>query len=183
MSLLVEFQQKLLKKLKYKMKIVQITLAIILSTMMLSCIQNKSTMENTTQELTSIFSKGEKGSNDLFTGNAYPTALVDADSIYNTLVGNVYFEPGARSNWHSHPAGQILIITDGIGYHQIEGKPIEIIKKGDVVKCPPNVKHWHGASADVGLQQLYIIPNTDKGIVEWNEEVTAEEYSINNSNK
>lgn len=183
MSLLVEFQQKLLKKLKYKMKIVQITLAIILSTMMLSCIQNKSTMENTTQELTSIFSKGEKGSNDLFTGNSYPTALVDADSIYNTLVGNVYFEPGARSNWHSHPAGQILIITDGIGYHQIEGKPIEIIKKGDVVKCPPNVKHWHGASADVGLQQLYIIPNTDKGIVEWNEAVTAEEYSINNSNK
>jgi quercetin dioxygenase-like cupin family protein len=183
MSLLVEFLQKLLKKLKYKMKIVQITLAIILSTMILSCNQNKSTMENTTQELTSIFPKGEKGSNDLFTGNAYPTALVDADSIYNTLVGNVYFEPGARSNWHSHPAGQILIITDGIGYHQIEGKPIEIIKKGDVVKCPPNVKHWHGASADVGLQQLYIIPNTDKGIVEWNEAVTAEEYSINNSNK
>jgi len=165
------------------MKIVQITLAIILATIIMSCYQSKEKMENTTQELTTIFSKGEKGSNDLFTGNAYPTALVDADSIYKTLVGNVYFEPGARSNWHSHPAGQILVITDGIGYHQMEGKPVEMIKKGDVVKCPPSVKHWHGASAEVGLQQLYVIPNTDKGIVEWSEAVTDEQYSINHSNQ
>ncbi|WP_229325347.1 cupin domain-containing protein [Flavobacterium ammonificans] len=133
-------------------------------------------MKNKTPELTFIFPKGEKGTDDFFTGNAYPTALVDEDSIYNTLVGNVYFEPKARTKWHSHPAGQILIITDGIGYHQIEGKSIEIIKKGDVIKCPPNVKHWHGASAETGMQQLYIIPNTEKGIVEWNEKVTEEEY-------
>lgn len=146
--------------------------------MIMACKQNESIMEINRDGLTEIFPKGEKGTNDLFTGNAYPTALVDADSVYNTLVGNVYFETGARSNWHSHPAGQILIITDGIGYHQIEGKPIEIIKKGSVVKCPPNVRHWHGASADVGLQQLYIIPNTDKGIVEWNEAVTDEQYLI-----
>ena len=144
----------------------------------MSCNQNKTTMKSDTKELVEIFAKGEKGTIDLFTRSAYPTALVDADSVYNTLVGNVYFEPGARSHWHSHPAGQILIITDGIGYHQIEGKEIEIIKKGDVVKCPPNVKHWHGASADVGLQQLYIIPNTDKGIVEWKEPVTDEQYLI-----
>ena len=162
------------------MRIVQIAMAIIISATVMSCNQNKEKMENTTQELTTIFSKGEKGSNDLFTGNAYPTALVDADSIYKTLVGNVYFEPGARSNWHSHPSGQILIITDGIGYHQIEGKPIEIIKKGDVIKCPPNVRHWHGASADVGLQQLYVIPDTEKGIVKWNEAVTDEQYLIKN---
>lgn len=164
------------------MKIVKITFAIIASTMIMACNKNKSTMETNKNELTEIFPKGEKGTNDLFTGNAYPTALVDADSIYNTLVGNVYFEPGARSNWHSHPAGQILVITDGIGYHQIEGKPIEIIKKGSVVKCPPNVRHWHGASADVGLQQLYIIPNTDKGIVEWNEAVTDEQYLTSKNN-
>jgi quercetin dioxygenase-like cupin family protein len=159
------------------MKIVQITLAMMFSAMIMSCNQNKTTMKSDPKKLEEIFPKGEKGSNDLFTGNAYPTALVDADSVYNTLVGNVYFEPGARSHWHSHPAGQILIITDGIGYHQIEGKEIEIIKKGDIVKCPPNVKHWHGASADVGLQQLYIIPNTNKGIVEWKEPVTNEQYS------
>ncbi len=140
--------------------------------------EEQENMEPGKTELNAIFPKGEKGSNDLFTGNAYPTALVDADSVYNILIGNVYFEPGARSNWHSHPAGQILIITDGVGYHQIEGQPIEIIKKGDVIKCPPNVKHWHGASHDIGLQQLYIIPNTEKGIVEWKEAVTDEEFNI-----
>ena len=143
----------------------------------LSCSnQNQEKVNADKNSLIEIFPKGEKGSSETFTGNAYPTALVASDSIYNTVVGNVYFEPGARSHWHSHPAGQILIITDGIGYHQIEGKPIEIIKKGSVVKCPPNVRHWHGASADVGLQQLYIVPNTEKGIVNWNEAVTDEVY-------
>lgn len=145
--------------------------------------KNQKEMENN-KELNAIFPQGEKGSKDLFTGNAYNIGLVDADSTFTTAVGNVYFEPGARSNWHSHPAGQILIITDEIGYHQIEGQPIEIIKKGSVVKCPPNVRHWHGASADVGIQQLYIVPNTEKGIVDWNEAVTDEQYSIkNNSTK
>lgn len=159
------------------MKIAQITWAFIASAMLMSCNQNKETMENTKHELEAIFPKGELGSKDLFTGNVYYIGLVDADSTFTTAIGNVYFEPGARSNWHSHPAGQILIITDGIGYHQMEGKPIEIIKKGDVIKCPPNVKHWHGASPDVGLQQLYIVPNTEKGIVEWKEAVTDEQYS------
>ena len=154
-------------------------LLAFVSLAIMSCI---STYQKNTKvvgkELNTIFPKGERGSKDLFSGNVYPTALVNSDSVYNTMVGNVYFEPGARSNWHS----QILIITDGIGYHQIEGKPIEIIKKGDVVKCPPNVKHWHGASPDVGLQQLYIIPNTQKGIVKWNEAVTDEQYLINKKN-
>ncbi|RYZ24387.1 MAG: cupin domain-containing protein [Chitinophagaceae bacterium] len=159
-------------------------IVMVLATSILSCDnQHYEKMKRDTTKLTAIFPKVEKGSTDLFTGDAYPTALVDADSVYNTLVGNVYFEPGARSNWHSHPAGQILIITDGVGYHQIEGKEPEIIKKGDVVKCPPNVRHWHGASADVGLQQLYIIPNTDKGIVEWHKAVTDEQYSIKKSNQ
>ena len=114
-----------------------------------------------------IFPKGEQGPAETFTGKAWHYALVPNDSTFNTVVGNVYFEPGARSNWHSHPSGQILVITDGVGYHQIEGGPIETIRKGDVVKCPPNVRHWHGASADTGLQQLYIVPNTERGIVHW----------------
>ena len=152
-------------------------LLILSSVTILSCNnENQEKMNANKNELTEIFTRGEKGSSETFTGNAYPTSLVGSDSIYNTVVGNVYFEPGSRSNWHSHPAGQILIITDGIGYHQIEGKSIEIIKKGSVIKCPPNVRHWHGASADVGLQQLYIVPNTDKGIVNWNEAVTDEVY-------
>jgi quercetin dioxygenase-like cupin family protein len=143
---------------------------------LMACNQNNQNMNTDKSELTEIFPKGEKGSSETFTGNAYNVGLVDPDSIFTTAVGNVYFEPGARSNWHSHPAGQILIITDGVGYHQIEGKPIEIIKKGSIVKCPPNVRHWHGASAEVGLQQLYIVPNTEKGIVNWNEAVAEDVY-------
>lgn len=137
----------------------------------------KENVESNKNELNAIFPQGEKGSEEFFTGNAYAIRLVEADSILTTLAGNVYFEPGARSNWHNHPSGQILIITDGIGYHQIEGQEIEVLKKGDVVKCPPNVRHWHGASPDVGLQQLYIIPNTENGIVEWMEPVTDEVYN------
>ena len=106
--------------------------------------------------------------------------MVANDSTYNTVVGNVYFEPGARSNWHIHPAGQILIITDGVGYHQIKGQPRETLRKGDVVKCPPNVMHWHGASPDTGMLQMYIIPNTEKGIVTWLKKVTDEEYGGKN---
>ena len=128
-------------------------------------------------ETGAIFPKGEKGPAENFTGNAWNTGLVANDTTYNTVVGNVYFEPGARSNWHMHPAGQILIITDGVGYHQIKGQPRETIRKGDVVKCPPNLLHWHGASPGTGMQQMYILPKTEKGIVTWLQKVTDEEYN------
>ena len=140
-----------------------------------------SCMEETTKsrdtELQAIFPKGELGPAENFTGNAWNTPLIADDTIHNTVVGNVYFEPGARSNWHTHPAGQILIITDGVGYHQIKGEARQTIRKGDVIKCPPNVIHWHGASPDTGLQQMYILPKTEKGIVTWLEKVTDEEYN------
>ena len=131
-------------------------------------------------EVEAIFPQGQKGSAELFTGAAYNYGLLPMDSIYTTVIGNVYFEPGARSNWHTHPAGQILIITDGVGYHQIEGQPKQTMKKGDVVKCPPNVRHWHGAGPDTGLQQMYILPNTEKGTVEWMEPVSEEVYTNGN---
>lgn len=124
-----------------------------------------------------IFPKGKQGPAENFTGKAFNYGLLENDTIYNTVVGNVLFEPGARSNWHKHPAGQILIITAGVGYYQQKGKPIEIMRKGDVVKCPPNVEHWHGASPDSSLHQMYIIPNTEKGIVEWLQPVTDKEYN------
>ena len=128
-------------------------------------------------ETQAIFPKGNLGAAENFTGNAWNYGLVANDTTYNTLVGNVYFEPGARSNWHIHPAGQILIITDGVGYHQIKGQTRQTIRRGDVVKCPPNVMHWHGASPESGLQQIYIVPNTEKGIVQWMQPVTDEEYN------
>ena len=139
-----------------------------------SCINYTSNKE---RKLDVIFPQGSLAPTENFTGNAWTKALVTNDSTYNTIVGNVYFEPGARSNWHTHPAGQILIITDGIGYHQIKGQPRETIKKGDVVKCPPNVQHWHGASQHVGMMQMYILPKTEKGLVKWLQKVGEQEYS------
>lgn len=130
----------------------------------------------TSAEDEAIFPKGELGSEEFFRGNVWVTGLIENDDVYNMLGGNVEFEAGARSNWHSHPAGQILIVTSGIGYHQIEGEEKEIIKKGDVVQCPPNVNHWHGASEDSGMNHIYLIPNTEKGIVNWGDPVTDEEF-------
>lgn len=134
------------------------------------------TEKSNQSEVDAIFPQGQKGSENFFTGNAYNYGLVQSDTSLTTLIGNVFFEPGARSNWHTHPAGQILIITSGEGYHQIEGKPKELLKKGSVAICPPNVRHWHGASPTLGMQQLYILPNTEKGIVKWMEAVTDEQY-------
>src|SRR4051812_8992595 len=156
------------------MKSLFITVAF-LALLTISCMENKS--ENKVAALHAIFPKGEKGPAENFTGNAWNTGLVANDTTYNTVVGNVYFEPGARSNWHMHPAGQILIITDGVGYHQIKGQPRETIRKGDVVKCPPNLLHWHGASPGTGMQQMYILPKTEKGIVTWLQKVTDDEYN------
>jgi quercetin dioxygenase-like cupin family protein len=155
------------------MKIILITAFVALFS--LSC-KAQTTKPTAATETQSIFPKGELGPAENFTGKAWNIGLVANDTTYNTVVGNVYFEPGARSNWHIHPAGQILIITDGVGYHQIKGQPRQTIKKGDVVKCPPNVMHWHGASPEQGLQQMYIIANTEKGIVQWLQPVSDAEY-------
>lgn len=124
-----------------------------------------------------IFPEGRLAPAKFFTGKAWVTGLVANDSVFTTAAGSVFFEAGARSNWHLHPSGQILIVTSGVGYHQIKGQPIEIIRKGDVVKCPPDVLHWHGASKDSSMSHIYILPNTEKGMVEWKGPVTDEEYA------
>ncbi len=127
-----------------------------------------------------IFPKGELGSAANFTGEVYNFGLVANDSIYNTLVGNVYFEKSARSNWHIHPSGQILIVLDGEGYHQLEGQARQTMKKGEVIKVPANTRHWHGATENNSLTQMYILPKTENGFVTWMEPVTNEQYKSNN---
>ena len=123
-----------------------------------------------------IFPQGEKINNDNFTGTAYLQPLVASEADNPTAVGNVTFEPGARTKWHLHPAGQILLVTDGIGYYQEKGKPKRILKKGDTVKCPANTPHWHGASADSYFVQV-AISSSHKGATQWLEAVTEEEYN------
>jgi quercetin dioxygenase-like cupin family protein len=147
---------------------------LLLLFVIVGCSTNQQEKKASTNQ--EIFPKGRKAPSEYFTGTAWVYGLVENDSIFTTASGNVRFEPGARSNWHLHPAGQILIVTRGVGYHQIKGEPKEIIRKGDVVKCPPDVDHWHGASKDSSMTHIYIVPNTEKGIVEWGEPVTDEEF-------
>lgn len=86
-------------------------------------------------------------------------------------MGSVSFQPGARTNWHKHPGGQILLITEGTAFYQERGGVKRILQKGDVVSCPPNLAHWHGASATSTMTHLAVGPNTDRGAVTWLEKV------------
>ncbi len=124
-----------------------------------------------------VFERGEKVNNSNFTGgNVWLKNLVDADSINQNAVGSVTFEPGARTKWHAHPAGQIILAIDGEGYYQEEGKDKVIVKKGEVMKCPSDVPHWHGASAHSHFVQV-AITGREKGETVWLKEVTDEEYN------
>lgn len=124
-----------------------------------------------------IFPQGQQVPNDHFTGNVYLRMLAtDENNVFNTQSYNVEFEAGARTHWHSHPGGQILIATEGIGLYQEEGQPIQRLIKGDVVECNPDIKHWHGASPESSFAHIGISTRTYKGAVEWLEEVSDEEY-------
>ena len=125
----------------------------------------------------SIFPKGERAPADYFTGTVWLQPLVQQDSVFNFLVASVTFEPGARNNWHTHPAGQILLVTDGIGYYQEKGKPIQLLHKGDVVNIPPDIVHWHGASPGSQFTHIAISMNSPKGVVVWLDRVRDEEYN------
>ncbi|MBP8115521.1 MAG: cupin domain-containing protein [Saprospiraceae bacterium] len=145
----------------------------------LAACNNKKEMNNSKNDNALVFPKGEKITNDNFTGTAYLQMLIDADSLNATAVGNVTFEPGARTKWHSHPGGQILLVTDGVGYYQEKGQPKKILRKGDAIKCPPNVPHWHGASADTAFVQV-AVTNNDKGATVWMDAVTDNVYNSSN---
>ncbi|MEJ2900902.1 (R)-mandelonitrile lyase [Pedobacter panaciterrae] len=131
----------------------------------------------TTQNRTAIFPKGDKAPADYFSGTAWVNILVPKDETGHYSVGDVVFEPGCRNNWHTHPAGQILLITDGEGYYQEKGKPARSLSKGDVVVIPSDVMHWHGATADKSLTHIAISNITENGPVTWLEPVTDEEYN------
>ena len=126
-------------------------------------------------DASSIFPRGSKITNNNFKGTAYLQMLMEADSVNPTTVGNVTFEAGARTKWHVHPGGQILLVMDGVGYYQEKGQAKKILKRGDVIKCPANVAHWHGASADSAFVQV-AITNRHLGETVWLDEVTEEDY-------
>ncbi len=137
---------------------------------------NKQKMEEPTQQNQPIFPKGEKITSNNFVGNVWVHYLAKDDTVHNVNIGSVTFEPGARTNWHYHKGGQILLVTAGKGLYQEKGKPIEIIHKGDVIKCPPNIEHWHGATPNEAMTHIAIGTNTSIGGVVWLAPVTDEAY-------
>ncbi|MGK7392716.1 MAG: (R)-mandelonitrile lyase [Candidatus Cyclobacteriaceae bacterium M2_1C_046] len=124
-----------------------------------------------------VFSKGEKIQSDNFTGDVWLEMFIRDDSTLYTALGNVTFGPGARTNWHLHPGGQVLMVTDGLGYYQERGKEKIEIRKGDVISCKPNVEHWHGASAKESMTHMAMSLNTQNGGAKWLQPVTDEEYN------
>jgi quercetin dioxygenase-like cupin family protein len=117
-----------------------------------------------------------KGSSDYFTGSVRIDPLTDAREPSHVSAALVTFEQGARSAWHIHPMGQTLIVTSGFGWVQSEGGPKEEIRAGDVVRCPPNEKHWHGATPITAMSHIAIQEHLDGKVVNWMEKVTDEQY-------
>jgi quercetin dioxygenase-like cupin family protein len=174
------------------MKIKLFAIAVVtISLLALACAQ--ATLEGTTpasnasvaansnqlQKMT-ITRRGERasgrGPEANFTGIVSVEALFPVNSPSRVSGGSVTFEPGARSAWHTHPLGQILIVTAGAGWVQQEGGVKQEIKQGDVIWTPSGVKHWHGATATDRLTHIAIQESLDGKNVDWMEKVSDEQY-------
>lgn len=117
-----------------------------------------------------------KGPSEYFTGNVQVLPLFAANPSTPVSGHSVSFERGARSAWHTHPAGQHLIVTAGTGWTQEWGGPVTEIRKGDVVWCPPGVKHWHGASPKSAMTHIALTGYLNDKNVEWLEKVSDAQY-------
>jgi len=143
--------------------------------MFVICLLGALTGCKSASEETSIFPKGEKAPNVHHVGNVWLSELNPADSVFRYGTSVAISDPDARLNWHVHPGGQVLIVTEGVGYYQERNKAKRRIKKGDVIKCLPGVEHWHGATPDQGVTYIATSPS-EKGKTVWLEKVTDEQY-------
>lgn len=117
-----------------------------------------------------------KGPPEYFSGTVRIDPLFQCAAPARVMGGSVTFEPGSRSAWHTHPLGQVLVVTSGVGLTQCWGEPPVKIRPGDVISCPPGKKHWHGASPTTAMTHLAIQEALDGKFVEWMEKVTDAEY-------
>ncbi|MCL6653706.1 hypothetical protein A6R70_15555 [Agrobacterium rubi] len=131
-------------------------------------------------ESSEIFPAGSrptgKGPEANFTGSVMVDMLYMSNTHTTNSGGLVTFEPSARSAWHTHPAGQVLIVTSGSGWVQEEGGEKRMIRAGDVVWTPPGVKHWHGATDKNGMSHIAVTNVMDGKAVDWMEKVSDEQY-------
>ncbi|WP_321332672.1 carboxymuconolactone decarboxylase family protein [uncultured Bacteroides sp.] len=157
--------------------IIKILLLICLSIGFILKSQLLYAQNNTTQyNMNNFNAKGVQASSENFTGTVWVNMNIKAEDNYNAIIGTVTFEPGARTNWHTHASGQILFVTSGVGYYQEKGKPVQIIKEGDVIKIPKNVEHWHGASHHNAMTHIAIVPDSGRDKTKWLSRVTDKEY-------
>ena len=119
-----------------------------------------------------------KGPAETFTGAVRLDMLNTAPEPARVAAASVTFEPGARTAWHTHPLGQTLVVISGVGWTQCEGGPIAEIRAGDVIWCPPNHKHWHGATPTTAMTHIAIQEALDGSFVHWLEHVTDEQYLV-----
>src|SRR5277367_3874684 len=119
-----------------------------------------------------------RGPSEWFTGTVRIDPLFQASEPALVQGASVTFEPGARTAWHTHPLGQTLIITNGCGWVQREGGPIEDVRSGDVVWFSPEEKHWHGATPTSSMTHIAIQEKKDGKVVDWMEQVADAQYHI-----
>ena len=162
-----------------KLSIICLSLALIISAAAMT-VQAKERKGNDMKQI-EVFKNGSipsaKGPEAWFTGPVRVDSLMPNGHESNISLGLVTFEPGSRTAWHTHSKGQLVLITSGIGLVQQEGGEIIEVHPGDAVWFPANVKHWHGASKDVGMTHYSIINLNDNNSVEWLEHVTDKEYN------
>ncbi len=116
------------------------------------------------------------GPADWFTGRVRIDPLFQAPDPARATAALVTFEPGARTAWHTHPLGQTLIVTAGLGRAQREGGPVEELRPGDVVWFEPGERHWHGAGPDTAMSHIAIHEHQDGRTVDWLERVSDADY-------
>lgn len=117
-----------------------------------------------------------RGPSSNFTGSVRRDPLAKAEAPGRVVVGGVTFEPCARTDWHTHPLGQILVVTAGCGWIQSWGGPKSQIRPGDVIWTPPAEKHWHGGTATTAMTHIAVTEALDGKTADWMEKVTDEEY-------
>ncbi|KQR74103.1 hypothetical protein ASG35_20110 [Burkholderia sp. Leaf177] len=116
------------------------------------------------------------GPDEYFTGTVRIDAPFAGETPARIGGATVTFEPGARTAWHTHPLGQTLIVTSGLGWIQLEGGPIDEIRAGDTVWIAPDEKHWHGATSTTAMTHIAIAEKLDGSPVDWMEKVTDDQY-------
>jgi quercetin dioxygenase-like cupin family protein len=138
--------------------------------------QNK-TQRRQTMEITRNGSRpSSKGPEQYFSGSVRVDPVFQVGDPARLNAGSVTFEPGARTAWHTHPLGQTLVITAGLGWVQAEGRPIQEIRPGDVVWFPPGERHWHGATPTTGMTHIAVQESLNGKNVDWMEKVSDAQY-------